>query len=367
MTISSIRCQVWWARPAVETPRLLDLLDPIERTRYTAYHRTIDQLRFLTGRVVSKALAAEALAIEPAQVTLDSTCPDCGRPHGKPRVIPPSNFSGVLPELSISHSGNLVGVAMTPGQPVGLDVEQERDVEIDGLVRMTLSAAEQTEFAAVPATDRDAAFFTYWSRKEAILKATGRGLAIGMTKLTVSPWDQPPRVLDSQASEVDTTTMRMTQLDAGSGYRACVAVIAKDEVAVTAGLPVGIDVEQERDVEVDGLVRMTRSPAEQIAWSAVPAPDRDAAFFTYWSRKEAILKATGRGLSIAMTKVTVTPWDQPPRVLESQASEVDGSRLRMAQLDAGSGYRACVAVIADASTDLSVTIHDADPIIAGLS
>lgn len=229
----TIRCEVWWARPAVETPRLIAMLDGIERERHDAYRQTVDRARFLTGRVVAKAAASRALGIDPAAVALDSTCPDCGRSHGKPRVVAPAGFTGVLPELSISHSGNLVGVAMTDGQPVGIDVEQERDVEIEGLVRMTLSEAEHTAWAAVPAADRDAAFFTYWSRKEAILKATGRGLAIGMTKVTVSPWDQPPRVLDSKASEVDTSAMRMAQLDAGSGYRACVAVIAPADLEVT--------------------------------------------------------------------------------------------------------------------------------------
>jgi 4'-phosphopantetheinyl transferase len=229
----TIRCDVWWARPAVETPRLIALLDGIERDRHDAYRQTVDRARFLTGRVVAKAAVGEALGIEPGDVALDSTCPDCGRSHGKPRVIAPAGFTGVLPELSISHSGNLVGVALTGGLPVGIDVEQERDVEIDGLIRMTLSAAEQTTFATVPVPERDAAFFTYWSRKEAILKATGRGLAIAMTKVTVNPWDQPPRVLESQASEVDTARMRMAQLDAGSGYRACVAVIGSADLDVT--------------------------------------------------------------------------------------------------------------------------------------
>lgn len=222
----TIQCQVWWARPAVQTPRLIALLDDIERERHDAYRQTVDRARFLTGRVVAKAALGDALGIEAAAVVLDSTCPDCGRTHGKPRIVPPSGIEGPFPEMSISHSGNLVGVAVTPGLPVGIDVEQERDVEVDGLVRMTLSAAELTTWAAVPEPDRDAAFFTYWSRKEAILKATGRGLAISMTKVTVTPWDQPPRVVDSQASEVDTSRMHLAQLDAGSGYRACVAVIA---------------------------------------------------------------------------------------------------------------------------------------------
>lgn len=232
----TIQCEVWWARPAVETPRLIALLDGIERERHDAYRQTVDRARFLTARVVAKAAVGTALGIDPAAVALDSTCPDCGRSHGKPRVVAPPGFTGVLPELSISHSGNLVGVAVTAGVPVGLDVEQERDVEVDGLVRMTLSAAEQSTWVAVPEADRDAAFFTYWSRKEAILKATGRGLSIAMTKVTVTPWDQPPRVLASVASEVDSAGMRMAQLDAGSGYRACVAVIAgaaPGELAVT--------------------------------------------------------------------------------------------------------------------------------------
>ena len=236
VTISSIRCQVWWARPAVETPRLLDLLDQIERARYTAYHRAIDQLRFLTGRVVAKSLAAEALGIAPARVTLDSTCPDCGRPHGKPHLVPPPTHPAghPLPELSISHSGDLIAVAITAGLPVGVDVEQERDVQVQDLARMTLSPTETATFADVPNPDRDAAFFTYWARKEALLKATGRGLSIPMTKITLTPWNQPPRVVASQSSEVDPSAIHMAHLDAAPGYRAAVAVLTTTDFPTTA-------------------------------------------------------------------------------------------------------------------------------------
>ncbi|HET9140625.1 4'-phosphopantetheinyl transferase family protein [Actinophytocola sp.] len=222
-------CQVWWASPVVETPRLLGLLDGVERDRHGAYHRKIDQARFLAGRVVGKALVARRLGVEPEAVQLDSTCRDCGRAHGKPRVVAPDGHppDRPLPELSISHSGDLIAVAITDGVPVGVDVEQERDVQVDDLVRMTLSPDELPDFAGVPSADRDAAFFTIWSRKEAVLKATGRGLAIAMTKVTVTPWNKPPQVLASRSPEVDVAALRMAQLnDAGSGYRACVAVLA---------------------------------------------------------------------------------------------------------------------------------------------
>jgi 4'-phosphopantetheinyl transferase len=223
VTIASAPCQVWWARPATETLRLLELLDDVEKTRYTAYHRAVDQARFLAGRVVSKALVGRRLGIEPTAVSLDSTCPDCGRPHGKPSVV--TNHKPV-PELSISHSGELIAVAITDGIPVGVDVEQERDVAVEDLVRMTLSPDELPAFAEVTPADKDTAFFTYWSRKEALLKATGRGLAVSMTKVTVTPWDEPPKVLASRSSEVDVDALRMAELDCGTGYRAAVAVLA---------------------------------------------------------------------------------------------------------------------------------------------
>jgi 4'-phosphopantetheinyl transferase len=228
VTIATNRCQVWWARPAAETPRLLGLLDGLERERFAAYRRTEDQVRFLTARVVGKALLARRLGVEPGAVALDSTCSNCGRTHGKPRVIRPDGHPAdrPLPEMSISHSGDLIAVAVTDGLPVGVDVEQERDVQVHDLLRMTLSPAEQPAFAEVPAAEQDAAFFTYWSRKEALLKATGRGLAIPMTKVTLTPWDQPPRIVGSDTTEVDPKALRMAALDAGSGYRAAVAVLA---------------------------------------------------------------------------------------------------------------------------------------------
>lgn len=230
--MSSSRCDVWWATPAVSTPNLLGLLDAVEHERHEAYRRTIDRARFLTGRVVAKAALGAALGIEPARVVLDSTCPDCGRMHGKPRVVAPDGYPAdrPLPEMSISHSGDRVAVAITDGLPVGVDVEQERDLQVNEMVRLTLSAAELETFTAIDDANRDAAFFTYWARKEALLKATGKGLAIAMSKVTVTPPDQPPRLLHSDSSEVDVHMVRMAQLDAGSGYRACVAVLGGAEI-----------------------------------------------------------------------------------------------------------------------------------------
>lgn len=234
--MTGTRCEVWWASPANETSGLVGLLDEIERGRFEAFRREIDRSRFLTARVVAKAVLAKELGVKPGDVVLDSTCPDCGRPHGKPIVVRPDGYPAdrALPEMSISHSGQWIAVAVTEGLAVGVDVEQVRDVKVTEMARLTLSASEMETFLALAEPAREAAFFTYWSRKEALLKATGRGLSIPMTKVTVTTPDQPPRVLHSETSEVDVHSMRMVQLGGRPGYHACVAVLGgPDSVRVT--------------------------------------------------------------------------------------------------------------------------------------
>jgi 4'-phosphopantetheinyl transferase len=215
-----MRCDVWWAHPASATPALLGLLDEVERGRYEAYRRDVDKLRFLTGRALIRGVAAAALDVSPGSVTLDSSCFDCGKPHGKPRIV------GSSLEVSVSHSGEWVALAVASGTPVGVDVEEVRGTDVDGLAGICFSPAELTVFQSLPPEERQGAFFTYWARKEAVLKATGKGMSVVMSKLTLTGHDEAPRVVVSEASEVDVAAAQMSDLDRGARYRACVAVFA---------------------------------------------------------------------------------------------------------------------------------------------
>ena len=215
-----MRCDVWWAHPAAATPGLSGLLDEVERGRFAGYRREADKLRFLTGRALIRGVVSQELGIEPNEVVLDSSCFECGKPHGKPKIV------GSTLEVSISHSGEWVVLAMTDGAPVGVDVEEVRDAEVDGLAGICFSPPELTTFKSVPEADRRGAFFTYWARKEAVLKATGKGMWVVMSKLTLGGYDEPPRVVASETAEVDIDAVRMADLDRGDGYRACMAVFA---------------------------------------------------------------------------------------------------------------------------------------------
>jgi 4'-phosphopantetheinyl transferase len=179
------RCTVWWAAPVAPeaAPALVGLLDAHERDRLARFRRPDDRARYLAAHALARLVLAGETGTGAAAAALafDRTC-RCGAAHGKP-VLPGG------PSFSLSHAGDLVGVAVRPNGPVGLDVEQFRDVaDLAALADHVHSPAERARLG--PGAEPDpAAFFRTWTRKEALVKATGEGLAAPMTDITLAAGD----------------------------------------------------------------------------------------------------------------------------------------------------------------------------------
>ena len=132
-----------------------------------------DRARYLAAHALTRLVLGDAVGRPAGALVFDRTCA-CGEQHGKP-VLPGG------PAFSFTHAGELVGVAVQEGGPVGLDVEQERTLtDLPSMARHISSPAE-------PVPDTPAAFFRTWTRKEALLKATGKGLSSPMTGITLGP------------------------------------------------------------------------------------------------------------------------------------------------------------------------------------
>ncbi|SFB48678.1 4'-phosphopantetheinyl transferase [Amycolatopsis marina] len=222
-----IDCAVWWATPIAETGEFLPLLSQLETERYGAYRQELDQRRFLTGRVLAKTLVAARLGVTPGSVRFDATCADCGKHHGPPRV-PDAPI-----KFSISHSGERVGIALTDRTPVGLDVETANRRADESLIDYALSDEERRVVHALPEDERANAFFTYWTRKEAVMKATGKGLRIPLRGITLAPPGESAHLLASDDESLSPERTRLADLTPGSGYRAAVALLTDQEIAVT--------------------------------------------------------------------------------------------------------------------------------------
>lgn len=77
------------------------------------------------------------------------------------------------PDFNITHSGNIVACAVAEKGLVGIDIEKSQLLPVDDF-RQQFSGEEWQHICQDPAPP--AAFYRYWTRKEAVLKAAGTGL-----------------------------------------------------------------------------------------------------------------------------------------------------------------------------------------------
>jgi 4'-phosphopantetheinyl transferase len=212
-------CQVWWGD--IEHRRIgsmFDVLTDAEVERAAGYDHTDDRSRFVTACWLLRTVAGAQLGLAPSQVPIDRRCPDCDRPHGKPRI----RGAGRGLHVSVAHSGNRVAVALSTAGPVGVDVEERVPADIPADV---LSPGERASLRRLPERDRYNGFLWMWVCKEAVLKATGHGLRIPPEQVEITGPGHRPLLLNWPLG-TPADALDLYELDPGDGYTAAVAILA---------------------------------------------------------------------------------------------------------------------------------------------
>jgi 4'-phosphopantetheinyl transferase len=210
-------CDIWWADPALVRDWHLHLLNDAERGRREELRQESGKRRFTVAAALLRLVAAAHTGQLPAAVVVDRRCDGCDRPHGRPRI------AGSDLRLSVSHSGGRVVLAATRAGPVGVDVEEIGEVDLDSLVPAVLAPDEAD--SVVTASD----FYTYWTRKEAVVKATGDGLMVSLPQVRVTPPHTAPEVRGYAGRRL---VAQMCDLVPGAGYSGAVAVLTPDTIKV---------------------------------------------------------------------------------------------------------------------------------------
>lgn len=105
-------------------------------------------------------------------------------PRGKP-------FLPGGPAFNLSHAAGWAALVVGPaGLELGVDIEGCRPVD-PGLAELAFAPEERAELAR--ASDPDLAFLRGWTRKEAVIKATGEGLFTDLASFAVT-LDESPRL-----------------------------------------------------------------------------------------------------------------------------------------------------------------------------
>jgi 4'-phosphopantetheinyl transferase len=167
--------------------------------------------RFIAGRGLLREILGGYLGVAPEQVQLATG------EHGKPFL---ADWPGNL-RFNLSHAGELLLLAVTDGLEVGVDIEQvEPDKPLRNLARLAFSRREQQELFALPSTLQTAAFYRCWTRKEACMKACGRGFSLPSDSFSVSLLDDETPIL----ADCGNQSWQVMDLQVPQGYCAALAV-----------------------------------------------------------------------------------------------------------------------------------------------
>ena len=144
--------------------------------------------------------------------------------YGKPYLAEEDNREDL--RFNLSHSGDLVLIAVTRGRDVGVNIERIRqDVLDEGIAERFFSQLEVATLRSLPADLQAGAFFNCWTRKEAYIKARGEGLSLPLDKFDVSlAPGEPARLLETRIGSEETSDWSMQELAVGAGYAAALVV-----------------------------------------------------------------------------------------------------------------------------------------------
>lgn len=192
------------------------VLDAAELARAGRRPTAAKRAAFVLARAALRRVLAECLGETPQSIEFS-----IGQ-HGKPAL---AGAAGAGLQFNLSHSHELALIAVARDVELGVDIEYMREIaDMPRLARRSFSEHEVAVLEALPPAQRHAAFFRCWSRKEAVIKANGRGISLGLGAfdVTLAP-DEAPRLLATRWAPDEAADWQLYALDPHPDYAAALA------------------------------------------------------------------------------------------------------------------------------------------------
>jgi 4'-phosphopantetheinyl transferase len=200
-------------------------LSAIETARSTRFRFAREQNRYAARHGILRVLLSAYMKCAPYEVEI------CSGSNGKPYVVDRAHETAL--QFSMSHSAGRAVFAFGRSGGVGVDIERVSGFpEVREFAAVNFTPAEIQEVDCCPESMRLQAFFKLWARKEAVLKASGDGLAIPLNCVDVS----------SLTGGDETWSVRRIKGDAsGREFRLMDVMVAPGFVAALAAANSGHD------------------------------------------------------------------------------------------------------------------------------
>lgn len=204
---------------AAELDALGSLLDDSELARASRFHFARDRDRYVAARGRLRVILGQYAGEQPAGVVIAP-----GR-HGKPELRLPAG----APRLSfnLSRSGEIAVAAIGLEEELGIDVERLRPFgDALTIAERVFTGTEAAALRDLAPEERPAAFFRYWTRKEAVVKSLGLGLGYPLDAFSLSA-----ECGGAERLELESEGVRITRWVAGVDppYEEVIAALATAE------------------------------------------------------------------------------------------------------------------------------------------
>ena len=188
-------------------------LEPDELERASRFHFEKHRRHFIVARGFLRSVVARYLKTQPEALRFVYGA------YGKPGLASEHGL-----RFNLSHSNEVALLAVTLDAELGVDVEHIRaDFASEDIARRFFSRAEVETFNALPKEEQVAAFFRCWTRKEAYIKAIGKGLsqALDAFDVTLAPGAAPEL---TRAEDDDVSRWLLRDIHVGEGYAGALVV-----------------------------------------------------------------------------------------------------------------------------------------------
>jgi 4'-phosphopantetheinyl transferase len=214
---------LWYALPDELTdPRLLarylDLMAPEERERQLRYLFEKNRHEYLITRALVRTVLSRYRPVDPKAWVFEAG------PYGKPDIVDPPIAQKI--RFNLSNTAGLVACIVAADRDVGVDTEEvERASRAIEVADRFFSPIEVRALRSLPEALQARRFTTYWTLKEAYIKARGMGLAIPLDQFSflLSP-DKEPAIAFDPRLEDDPLTWQFARLLPTSRHMLAAAV-----------------------------------------------------------------------------------------------------------------------------------------------
>lgn len=202
----------------VQYQKLWQVLDEGEKSRAAKFSNTLLQQRYVTAHGLLRRILAHYLQLAPESLRILTTV------QGKP-------YLADYPELAfnLSHTSDDMALVVAKNCQLGVDIEQcKQRMNLADLVHRCFGEPESVYWHQLPKDQQQRAFYQFWTRKEAFVKATGLGIAVGLRDCVLNPV-QPQQFLavPAECGTVDSWHCR----DIDLGQNLCAALVANKAIA----------------------------------------------------------------------------------------------------------------------------------------